>query len=68
MTSKGQVTIPKEIREHLGLGRVGKVIFETLPGQKTVLMRSVVDFLHLSEQVSKTLKNKKKMSPTRARG
>lgn len=67
-TSKGQVTIPKEIREHLGLGRVGKVIFETLPGQKTVLMRSVVDFLHLSEQVSKTLKHRKKLSPTKARG
>lgn len=68
LTSKGQVTIPKEIREHLGLGRVGKVIFETLPGQKTVLIRSVVDFLHLSEQVSKTLTRKKKLSPSKARG
>ncbi|MEK7123126.1 MAG: AbrB/MazE/SpoVT family DNA-binding domain-containing protein, partial [Patescibacteria group bacterium] len=67
-TSKGQVTIPKDIREHLGIGRVGKVIFETLPGQKTVMMRSVVDFLKVSEEVSKTLKRMKKMNPTKARG
>lgn len=68
VTIKGQVTIPKEIREHLGLGRVGKVVFEALPGQKTVMMRSVVDFLAVSEEVSKTLKRKKKLSPAKARG
>lgn len=68
VTSKGQITIPKEMRQHLGLGRVGKVVFEALSGQKSVLMRSVVDFLAVSEDVSKTLKRKKKLNPAKARG
>lgn len=68
VTSKGQITIPKEIRVHLGIGRVGKATFEALPGQKTVILRSAVDFLEISEQVSKTLKRKKKLSPSKARG
>lgn len=68
VTAKGQITIPKEIREHLGIGRVGKVAFEALPGQKTVMMRSVVDFIAVSEEVSKTLKRRKKLSPSKARG
>ena len=68
VTAKGQITIPKEIREHLGIGRVGRIVFEALPGQKTVLVRSVVDFLEVSEEVSKQLKRRKKMSPSQARG
>lgn len=68
VTAKGQITIPKEIRKHLGIGRVGKVAFEALPGQKTVIMRSVVDFLAVSEEVSMTLKRRKKLSPSKARG
>lgn len=68
VTAKGQITIPKEIRSHLDIGRVGKVAFEILPGQKSVLMRSVVDFLAVSEEVSKTLKRRKKLSPSKARG
>lgn len=68
VTAKGQITIPKAIRERLGIGRVGKVAFEALPGQKSVLMRSVVDFLDVSEQVSTALKRKKKINPTKARG
>ncbi len=63
LTSKGQITIPKKVREHLGLAGVGKVLLEPLPGQKSVIMRSAVDFLDIAERVSKEIKGKKLSSP-----
>ncbi len=59
VTSKGQITIPKKVREHLGLMGVGKVLLEPLPAQKTVLMRSAVDFLDIAERVSREVKRKR---------
>lgn len=38
LTSKGQVTVPREIRERLGLGAGDKVLFTLLPNG-TVVMR-----------------------------
>ncbi|WP_460796105.1 AbrB/MazE/SpoVT family DNA-binding domain-containing protein [Microbacterium sp. GXF0217] len=41
MTSKGQITIPKEIRESLGLTTGSRVMFVTLPkGQAAMVPRT----------------------------
>lgn len=37
MTTKGQVTIPKRLRDHLGLGPGSKVDFELLDDGRVVL-------------------------------
>ncbi len=37
MTSKGQVTVPKSVREYLGLKPGAAVSFERLPGGQVVL-------------------------------
>jgi AbrB family looped-hinge helix DNA binding protein len=37
LTSKGQVTVPKVIREYLGIAAGSKVSFERLPGGEVVL-------------------------------
>lgn len=37
ITSKGQVTVPKSIRDYLGLKPGSPVIFERLPGGEVVL-------------------------------
>jgi antitoxin PrlF len=37
MTSKGQVTVPKSVRDYLGLKPGTPVIFERLPGGDVVL-------------------------------
>ena len=41
LTSKGQVTIPKAIRDYLGLGVGSRVAFERLPGGDVVLRPAV---------------------------
>lgn len=48
MTSKGQLTVPKEVREHLGLVAGSKVLFVRLPdGQYRLVARTgtVDDFI-----------------------
>lgn len=37
LTSKGQVTVPKVIRDYLGIAAGSKVSFERLPGGEVVL-------------------------------
>jgi antitoxin PrlF len=37
ITSKGQVTVPKSIRDYLGLRPGSPVVFERLPGGEVVL-------------------------------
>jgi antitoxin PrlF len=37
MTSKGQVTVPKAVRDHLGLKAGSAVTFERLPSGEVVL-------------------------------
>ena len=46
MTSKGQITIPKEVRDDLGLKAGDKVLFAPLPGRRVALVprnRSIRD-------------------------
>ena len=39
MTSKGQVTIPKALRQQLGLGRGSRVCFELVDFEPASLLR-----------------------------
>lgn len=61
ITSKGQVTIPKELRDELGLKPGNRVIFEK--GEKGAKMRLVPDFFALKG----SLKSKKKYDKKEAR-
>ncbi|MBI2645038.1 AbrB/MazE/SpoVT family DNA-binding domain-containing protein [Candidatus Uhrbacteria bacterium] len=67
VTSKGQITIPKKLRDHLSIGTTGKIILEPLLGQKSVLMRSTVDFFDVADRVSRRLKRLKRMRSHTAR-
>ena len=61
ITSKGQVTIPKELRIELGLKPGDKVIFEK--GEKGAKMRPIPDFFALKG----SLKSRKKYDKKQAR-
>ena len=61
ITSKGQVTIPKELRIELGLKPGDKVIFEK--GEKGAKMRPIPDLFALKG----SLKSKKKYDKKEAR-
>lgn len=49
LTSKGQVTIPKEVREALGLGVGDRVYFQVREGG--AVMTKVPDFIELAGSV-----------------
>ena len=49
VTSKGQVTIPVDIREHLGITAGSKVVFERQ--EDVVVVKPRVDFLSLKGSV-----------------
>ena len=61
ITSKGQITIPKKIRELLGLEISSKVIFEVK--EEEVKIKPVVDILEIAD----TLKPKKQVSALKLR-
>jgi AbrB family looped-hinge helix DNA binding protein len=42
LTSKGQVTVPKEVRDFLGIGPGSKVTFELTPAGEVVIRPLVV--------------------------
>lgn len=50
MTSKGQVTVPKAVRDALGLGEGDQVVFR-VEGNRAVLARTP-DFLSLAGSIS----------------
>jgi antitoxin PrlF len=50
MSSKGQVTVPKAVREALGIGEGDNVVFR-VEGKRAVLARTV-DFLSLAGTIS----------------
>ena len=50
MTSKGQITIPKAVREALNLGEGDQVVFRVLEGERAILARTP-DLLELAGSV-----------------
>ncbi|MGV8040781.1 MAG: AbrB/MazE/SpoVT family DNA-binding domain-containing protein [Thermoanaerobaculaceae bacterium] len=47
ITSKGQITIPKEVRDALALGVGDRVSFRVLPGGRVEMVPETVDLLSL---------------------
>lgn len=43
VSEKGQVTIPKELRDALGIGAGSEITFETGPDGGTLVVRKVAD-------------------------
>ncbi len=44
VTREGHVTLPKEIRDHLGIGPGSAIDFELGPGGRVVMIRSPATF------------------------
>lgn len=63
ITQKGQVTIPKQIRDYLKLRPRQKVFVELGEGKKTALIRPSSDFL----QIARLIQPKRKINPLLAR-
>jgi AbrB family looped-hinge helix DNA binding protein len=51
ITSKGQITIPKAVREALNLGEGDQVVFRLLEGERAILARTP-DLLELAGSVA----------------
>ncbi len=47
ITSKGQVTIPKSIREHLGVGPGDRIVFRETESGEVVVEPATVDVMSL---------------------
>ncbi|OGC56074.1 MAG: hypothetical protein A3H50_00505 [Candidatus Levybacteria bacterium RIFCSPLOWO2_02_FULL_37_10] len=54
LTQKGQVTIPHEMRSHLGLKPSDKVVF--IRNDKEVILRPAKDFLKLKGSIKSKIK------------
>lgn len=63
ISKKGQITIPKEIREALDLDEARKVIVEMEKRKGEVRIKPAPDFLEVAEKI----KVKKKTDPVKAR-
>ncbi len=50
ITSKGQITIPKAVREALNLGAGDRVVFRVIEGERAILARTS-DLLELAGSV-----------------
>jgi AbrB family looped-hinge helix DNA binding protein len=50
ITSKGQITIPKAVREALNLGEGDQVVFRVIEGERAILARTP-DLLELAGSV-----------------
>lgn len=51
VTSKGQITIPKPVRDALKLGEGDRVVFRVIEGERAILARTP-DLLELAGSVS----------------
>ena len=51
ITSKGQITIPKVVRDALNLGEGDQVVFRVIEGERAILARTP-DLLELAGSVS----------------
>lgn len=63
ITKKGQITIPKKLREILRLGTHKRVVLELATGGKEIRIKPPYDFL----EIAKKIKVKKKIDPVQAR-
>ena len=63
ITRKGQITIPKEIRDLFDLHRHKKLVVEVKKKKKEITIRPAYDFL----QIAKGIKVKRKLDPVKAR-
>ncbi len=63
ITRKGQVTIPKEIRDALKLQETGKLSVEFSKKEKAVKIKPTEDFL----EVAKKIQVKRKTNPVKTR-
>ncbi len=63
ITQKGQITIPKTIRDTLSLDRYKKLSIEIKRDKKEITIRPTPDFL----EIAKKIKVKKKLDPVKAR-
>ncbi len=67
VTSKGQITIPKAVRERLHLDRTAQIILEIPRSNSVVRIRPSLDFLEIAKQLSKKVKKKARVNPEKAR-
>jgi antitoxin PrlF len=51
VSSKGRITIPKQVRDALGLGAGDQVVFRLIEGERAILARTP-DLLELAGSVS----------------
>lgn len=63
ITSKGQITIPKKIRDMLLIGKSRSLSVEFEKGKKEVRITLPLDFLEIAKQI----KVKKNIDPVKAR-
>jgi len=63
ITKKGQITIPKEIRDILRLKEGKKLEVELEKGKREIKIRPAYDFL----EIARKIKVKKKINPVKAR-
>ena len=63
VTQKGQITIPKALRDILKLNVYRRVIVELEPNKKSINLKAAPDFL----EIAKKIKIRKKLDPVKAR-
>ena len=63
ITKKGQITIPKKLRDMLRLGIKRRVILDLVEDKKEIRIKPSYDFL----EIAKRIKVKKKIDPVTAR-
>ncbi|NCT55958.1 AbrB/MazE/SpoVT family DNA-binding domain-containing protein [bacterium] len=65
VTQKGQITIPKEFRDALGIEKYGKVSISCI--DKALRISPTTDFLELGGTLNKYAKKNKGVDPLKAR-
>ncbi len=63
ITKKGQITIPKPIREALDLKVTDRILVEMPKKDKVIIVKPLQDFL----QIAKEIKVRKKIDPLKTR-
>lgn len=58
VTEKGQITIPKDLRDALGIGAGTKVTFEVAPDERALVVRKVTDGPTRGQQLARRLRGR----------